>query len=122
MMRTSPERAQEQPFEKLRILALFLRPFRAGIHWVRNPGFRFAHPGLNSYAASRLKEPSLLTDSKDRSVLGLGAVALRTHHTLPLRRLAGSTCFGRSTLRPYAHSTPCPTAAGTLLAKPLLLS
>ena len=53
-MGTSPERAQEEPFEKLRILARFLRPFRDSIHSVRDPGFRFAHPGLNSCAASRL--------------------------------------------------------------------
>ena len=50
----------------------------ASVHWVRDPGFRFAHPGLNSYAASRLKEPSLLTNSKDRSALGLAAVAAET--------------------------------------------
>ena len=43
---------------------MFLRPFRASMHSVRDPGFRFAHPGLNSYAAPRLKEPSLLTDSQ----------------------------------------------------------
>jgi hypothetical protein len=53
---TSPERAQEKSFEKLKILGMFLRPFRAGIHSVRDPEFRFAHPGLVSYAASRLSK------------------------------------------------------------------
>ena len=56
---------------------MFLRPFRASIHWVRDPGFRCAHPGLNSYAASRLKNIPAI-DSKDRSALGLSVVAVQT--------------------------------------------
>ena len=41
----------------------FLRPFRASVHRFGNPGFRFAHPGLNSYAASRLSRLTVCVGS-----------------------------------------------------------